>query len=144
MCPAAVPLHRRRRWRIGDVSFPALQSLSIGCGLAVTLTQAFVGGAGWPFEQAMYDLRTGNLAGVRATRVDLTLSRPSVTFVCEGATPELRRQMGSVPWDGCPTAHRCIVCTSPGTPTSGPLCTAADFAQLGPQGSRDAGVGDGS
>lgn len=116
--------------RVGDFSFTALESLSIGCGLVVTLTQAFVGAAGWPFEQAMYDLRTGELVGVRAMRADLSMSRPVVDFVCEGATPELRRQMGSAPWDGCTTAHRCIICTSPGTPTSDPPCTPDDLAQL--------------
>jgi hypothetical protein len=95
------------------------------------LTQVLIGTSLSPFEQKIYDARTGELVGVRALRPVLDTSRPSVTTECLGATPELRRTRGNAsPWDGCATAHRCIVCAMSGAQTSDPPCTPEDYARL--------------
>ena len=82
--------------------------------------------------QEIYDAHTGELLGSRALLPVANNSfMPGLTNECSGARPELRRTMGSsLLWNGCVPAHVCIVCATPGTPTSAPPCTQDDFARL--------------
>jgi hypothetical protein len=114
------------------------QTLTIGCGAVATLIRTDLGKL-MMFDQTIYDLHTGEEVGLRSLMPNNGLPKLGLAFRCADSRADVRRQaMNSAPWDDCPTARRCTVCTAPPDMSEpDPPCTPDDFAALAPLG--DAG-----
>jgi hypothetical protein len=111
-----------------------IQTLMIGCGV-ISIVQGvqFNGSPNLAvFTQSIHDLHTGELIGLRSAQPYVGPFQHGYQFSCSDSRPDVRRLTTTVvPWNDCPTGHRCVVCTSsPDMPEPDPACTSEDYAQL--------------